>query len=330
MPASIVEQEFAFRSGDLRLAGTIARTPGEGSAPAVVLLSGSGAHDRDETVCGHRPFRVLSDGLARSGFAVLRFDGRGVGGSSGDAERADFQDAVDDAGAAFRALRSEAGIDGARVSLLGHSEGGLVAAAASAGLPVRSIVLLAAPAVPIESLLHLQARNLSIEAGATEGQVAHERRMNRAAFEVALGPAPEAEALREASAVYGRFLETWPGVAPFDAGTISQSAETMAAIVCAPAYRSLLRQDPERILAAVEAPVLAVYGGRDTQVQGPENREAFLRAVRGNPRADVLLFDEANHLFQAAGTGSISEYEGLPPGPTQEVLRAIARWIGKA
>lgn len=146
---------------------------------------------------------------------------------------------------------------------------------------------------------------------------------------MARGPAPDSEAYEGVRAVFGRFLKTWPGVAPFGAGTISRSSETMAAIVCAPAYRSLLRQDPERILAGVEAPVLAVYGGRDTQVQGPWNRKAFLRSVRGRPRADVLLFDKANHLFQAAATGSISEYEGLPPGPTEDVVRAIAGWMGE-
>jgi pimeloyl-ACP methyl ester carboxylesterase len=327
MVGSVVEHD-QFISGDgVRLAGTLARPSGKRRVPGVVLLSGSGAHDRDETVCGHRPFRTIAGFLARRGHAVLRYDDRGVGGSSGDSGSTDFSASVADARAAFRSLASTAGVVGDRIVLLGHSEGGLVAAAAASALPVLSVVLLAGPAVPIDSLLHGQARALSVEAGATARQIAHEQRMNEAVFEMVRAPTASGDALSGVRETVRQFLQGWPDVPPFDVETVAASAEEMARTVCGAAFRSLLRQSPGEILAAVKAPMLALYGGRDVQVPGPGNLEGFRRATEGNPRAEARLFGEMNHLFQRARTGFISEYETLPAGPADEVLEAVASWL---
>ncbi len=96
-----------------------------------------------------------------------------------------------------------------------------------------------------------------------------------------------------------------------------------------PAYRSLLRQDPAAI-GQFGGPLLAVYGGKDTQVPGVANATAFREIAGGRRRAAVILFPDHNHLFQPAGTGSISEYEALPPGPDRVVLRAVADWLSTA
>jgi hypothetical protein len=323
----MVEAEFSFSSGPVRLTGTLSRGSAEGVSPALVLLSGSGAHDRDETVCGHTPFKRMAGFFSRRGYAVLRYDDRGVGASSGDAERTEFDDSVADARAAFWSLACTAGIDMERISLLGHSEGGLVAAKASQGLPAQAVLMLAGPAMPLEPLLHRMNRAISQEAGATPRQLEHEQRMNEAVFAVSRGPATQEAALAEAAAILLRFLRSWPDVPPFDEDTARGSAETMARIVCAPAYRSLLRQRPHEILAAVDKPLLALYGGKDLQVPGAENLAAFRQATVNNPSAEGRLFDGLNHLFQPARTGSLSEYEALPPGPADVVLEAMAAWL---
>ncbi|WP_257449730.1 alpha/beta hydrolase family protein [Archangium lipolyticum] len=329
MATPVHEHDFFFSGEGVRLAGTLSRTPGTRPLPALILISGSGAHDRDETVCGHKPFKIIADFFSRRGYAVLRYDDRGVGGSSGESERTEFSDSVADAKAAFRSLASTAGIDGSRISFCGHSEGGLVAASAADGLRIQSVVMLASPAVPIEPLLHAQARALSLEAGATERQLTHERRMNEAVFEMARGPAQEHVALREITRIIGEFLRTWPDLPPAEPDTVALNAREMARIVCAPAYRSLLRQSPRDILGSVRKPMLAVFGGRDCQVPGPENLAAFQQAAADNPWAETLLFEDMNHLFQATRTGSMAEYEALPPGPAEEVLRAIEDWLGR-
>ncbi|WP_430384222.1 alpha/beta hydrolase family protein [Archangium violaceum] len=130
------------------------------------MLSGSGANDRDETVCGHKPFRILASFFARHGYAVQRYDTRGSVGSSGNADRTTFSDSVADATAAFRALALTTGIDQNRICFCGHSEGGLVAATAAPNLPVHAVIMLAGPAMPIELPLNGQARAISLEAAA--------------------------------------------------------------------------------------------------------------------------------------------------------------------
>lgn len=122
-------------------------------------------------------------------------------------------------------------------------------------------------------------------------------------------------------------LARWPDIAPIDPETAARDAAQMASIVCAPVYRSLLRQHPDELLARVRCPVLALFGGKDVQVPGAANREAFERATAHHPAAEARLFDDLNHLFQVAQTGSIAEYEALAPGPAPHVLDAIADWL---
>ncbi|HYN45961.1 MAG TPA: hypothetical protein VES64_04650, partial [Allosphingosinicella sp.] len=209
------------------------------------------------------------------------------------------------------------------IALIGHSEGGLVAAAAAGAVPARAVVMLAGPAVPVEVMLHDQARAISREAGASAAQLAHERGMNEAAFAAARGGAGTVEV----AGIIADRLRTWPGAPLATPEEIAANAEVMAGIICAPAYRGTLRLEPGAILAAVEAPILAVYGGKDRQVAGHANRAAFVRATAANASAATMLFDDLNHLFQRAGTGSIGEYEGLAPGPEQAVLEAVSGWL---
>jgi hypothetical protein len=121
-------------------------------------------------------------------------------------------------------------------------------------------------------------------------------------------------------------LRRWPDL-PADEAAVEENARLMAGVVGAPAYRSLLRQDPPAILARLDRRLLALYGGKDVQVPGAANAEACRRIVAGRPHAAVRLFPHHNHLFQPAGTGAISEYESLPPGPDAAVLREVAAWL---
>ncbi len=123
---------LTFASGDLRLAGRLTLPPGPGPFPAVLLISGAGAQDRDGTLAGHRRYLVLADYLSRAGIAVLRTDDRGVGDSQGDSSTATLADLAADTHAALAALRDLSRIDGQRIGLLGASQGSLVAAQVAA------------------------------------------------------------------------------------------------------------------------------------------------------------------------------------------------------
>lgn len=133
-----------------------------GRVPAVVTITGSGQQDRDESISivpGYRLFRQVADTLGRRGIAVLRLDDRGVGGSGGDVNgtTADFADDIR-AGVAYLRARSE--IDGARIALVGHSEGGMIAPMVAADDPgLAAIVLMAGPADRGDSVIAFQLRS---------------------------------------------------------------------------------------------------------------------------------------------------------------------------
>jgi pimeloyl-ACP methyl ester carboxylesterase len=151
------------------LAGTLTRPKGQGNAaakiPAVVTISGSGPQDRDSRISivpNYAPFRDIADTLSRRGIAVLRFDDRGVGASGGASSRenATSADFADDVASAVAYLRTRADIDGTRIALAGHSEGGFIAPMVAAKDPtVRAIALLAGPAYNGRRVLEFQTEN---------------------------------------------------------------------------------------------------------------------------------------------------------------------------
>lgn len=309
------------------LAGTLLVPPGEAPRPCLLLVSGSGTNDRDETVCGHKPFRVIAEYFAGRGYVVLRCDDRGVGQSTGNAAAQDFEGSVADVVAVCQWLGRHPAVDPARVVLLGHSEGALVAAASAPQTTASAVAMLAGPAVPIEQLLHEQARTLSIEAGATPAQVEHEQRMNARVFALARSNASEDDVRLRIEAVIREALRAWPDAHSSDESDFGENARVMAAVVSAPAYRSFLRQEPAEILGRLDRRFLAVYGGKDCQVPGPANAAACRQATLGHTDATVRIFPGHNHLFQPAHTGAISEYEELPAAPDTAVLQFVVDWL---
>jgi hypothetical protein len=105
------------------LAGTLTLPPGKGPFVAVLLVPGSGPHDRDETLLGHKPFLVLADYLTRKGIVVLRVDDRGVGESTGSRADATSADFATDAEAGIAYLKTRPEVDSHKIGLIGHSEG---------------------------------------------------------------------------------------------------------------------------------------------------------------------------------------------------------------
>lgn len=172
-PYRAEEAAYENKAAGIKLAGTLTLPNSGGPFPAVLLISGSGAQDRDEALFGHRPFLVLADYLTRRGFAVLRVDDRGVGGSSGDGMQATTADLADDVLAGIAYLKGRAEIDPRRIGLIGHSEGGLIAPlAATRGSDVAFIVLMAGPGVPGEEIISRQTELILRAGGASEDQIA--------------------------------------------------------------------------------------------------------------------------------------------------------------
>ena len=153
-PPPYVEEEVTFRNGDISLAGTLTLPPSGAPFPAVVMITGSGAQNRDEELFGFKPFRIIADHFTRRGIAVLRYDDRGVGGSNGNVSESTSEDFAADVLAAVGFLQAREDIAGNRIGLVGHSEGGIVAPLVAANSDaVAFIILIAGTPVTGEEIL---------------------------------------------------------------------------------------------------------------------------------------------------------------------------------
>jgi pimeloyl-ACP methyl ester carboxylesterase len=296
----------------------------------VLLITGSGPQDRDETLLGHRPFAVLADHLTLNGIAVLRVDDRGVGESTGDFTAATSEDFADDAEAGFRWLRARPEVDRAKVGLLGHSEGAIVAPMVAAREPaVAFLILLAAPGVPGEQILYRQGELILRAAGAGDEVVEASRTLQEALFRAVRNAADGAAAQAAARAVLVRRAKTLEGPERDQAEAMF---DLQAAEVASPWFRFFLRHDPAPVLAKVRCPVLAVWGEKDLQVPPDQNRpplEAAL-AAGGNQNVAARVLPGLNHLLQPATTGHPGEYGQIELTIDTVALQLIVFWLQDA
>lgn len=317
-PYEAEDVSFENEAAGLTLAGTLTLPEGAGPHPAVVLISGSGAQDRDETLMGHKPFLVLADHLTRQGVAVLRYDERGVGASEGAFAGATSEDFAADVGAAVGYLKTRPEIDTAEIGLVGHSEGGLVAPMVSARQgSVAFLVLMAGPGVTGEEIIYRQAALMYRAGGADTAVVAQNRAVQEQMFQI-VKTMPDSAAAAEKLTV----LLKEQGVPP-------QMAEQQAQAVNSPWMRFFLTYDPAPALRVVDVPVLAVNGSKDVQVDAEQNLPAIAAALKagGNSDYETMKLQGLNHLFQPAETGSPMEYGQIETTIAPAALKTISDWI---
>ncbi|WP_214406025.1 alpha/beta hydrolase family protein [Pseudonocardia lacus] len=321
---------FPYRSEDVTypadgfdLAGTLTLPEGEGPFAAVVMITGSGPQDRDEALAGHKPFLVLSDAMTRAGYAVLRVDDRGVGGSGGDYAAGRYDDMAADvlAGVSYLAGRPE--IDRARIGLFGHSEGGYLAPLAaqrSAG-GVAFVVMMAGPAVTGEEILARQNELLLAQAGLPQAeidaQLAYVRQLAQ------LLRAGDEQGARQLTR--DRIAEQLAALPEDQRPPADQiDAQVEASFV---EYRRLVPYDPAPALSALSVPVLAFFGEKDLQVPAEQSEPVLTGLLSDNPDATVRTLPGLNHLMQPAQTGSPAEYGAIETTVAPEVLDLVTGWL---
>jgi pimeloyl-ACP methyl ester carboxylesterase len=327
---------FPYRTEEVRiphlkerfeLAGTLTLPEGKPPFPAIVFFTGSGAQNRDQEVFGHKPFLVLADYLTRAGYATLRMDDRGVGGSGGDMRQATTLDFADDALSGVRYLQKRKEIDRKRIGLLGHSEGALVCAIAASKAPreVAFLIMLAGTGVPGEQILYRQAELISRKSGIAELLIERNRALQQRVFEVLKR---ERDDTKAQDAIYEAMLQS------LGAGTNlpeNQKAalRAQANAYTAPWFRAFITLDPAPYLRKVRCPVLALNGELDLQVDPEQNLPVIERALRegGNKRITVRRLPNLNHLFQKAKTGLITEYTEIEETFNPDALETIRKWL---
>ncbi len=317
-------EEVTFRNSaasGVTLAGTLTMPEGAGPFPAAVLITGSGAQDRDETLLGHKPFAVLADHLTRRGVAVLRFDDRGVGKSTGDFASSTSADFATDARAAVSFLRTRVDIDRDAVGLVGHSEGGMVAPlAARDNADVRFIVLLAGPGTDLMHLALSQQRLLGLSQGLSEADLA---RMEPIMTDIFAAVTKSANADDARTRVRG--VLTPDALATLK--SIESRREALVQHLASDWFRYFLQYKPAATLSRINVPVLALNGSLDRQVPADENLAAIKGALAHNTDVTIRKIDGLNHLFQTAKTGAIGEYADIAETMSPVVLTIVSEWI---
>lgn len=318
------EVEYTNRKSGLKLAGTLTFPPAAKNCPAVILISGSGEQDRDETVFEHKPFWVIADYLTRNGIAVLRVDDRGVGGSEGDVNSATSADFAGDVLAGIDFLKKRKEIDKSKIGLIGHSEGGLIAPmVANQSKDVAFIVLLAGPGISGEQILYEQGELLNKAAGLSDEQIAQNKKLQSAIFDILLHEKDSARMIDRLQRTYTN------GMYPMMKEDQQNAVDAAISGINTLWFKHFLTYDPYPALTEVKCPVLALIGEKDLQVPSKTNLAAIEKALieGGNRKFTTMELAGLNHLFQTCETGAIVEYAQIEETISPEVLQLIKDWI---
>ena len=325
-PYPYAEEEVTFANvkAQVTLAGTLTLPRGTGPFPAALLVAGSGPHDRDETISGHRPFLVLADYLTRRGIAVLRYDKRGFAKSTGSEENATTEDFAADAEAALGYLKTRKEIDPRKIGVIGHSEGAIIAPMLAAkSNEVAWIVLLAAPATTGEQTMLRQSELIARASGMSDDLLNRSLAFDRQAYALV-----REEKDRQALEPKLNDLVQSSGL-----GAAMPPAALQAQIhmLSSPWFRYFLDYDPVPVLRQVKCPVLALNGEKDLQVSPEDNLPVLKKTLEENGNRDVTVkeFPGLNHLFQHCDTGSPTEYGAIEETMAPEVLQTIGDWVTK-
>ncbi len=329
-PYYIEEVTFRNEDADISLAGTLTLPDKTGKFPAVVLITGSGPQDRNEELMGHKPFLVLADHLTRNGIAVLRYDDRGFGKSTGEFNGATSADFATDVQSAMDYLKTRKEIDPSKIGLIGHSEGGFIAPMVAAkSKDIGYIVLLAGPGLRGDKLIVLQQEVIARASGIPEEDIQVTKEFNTKVFKMVL----ESDNLETLKSDLNQYMtqaleNEAKNIVP--KGTTAENfIKTQINIITTPWLVGFVKHDPAPVLEKVSCPVLALNGEKDVQVPPKANLPLLEQALLegGNQEGTFLELPGLNHLFQESETGLPNEYGIIEQTFAPSALKVISDWI---
>lgn len=309
-------REVTFSHDGITLAGTLTTPMWGYRYPAVVLVTGSGAQNRDEEILGHKPFAVIADYLTRAGFAVLRYDDRGVGGSTKGNPDDTTLDYATDAIAAIKFLKTQSIIDSTRIGIIGHSEGGTIAFICAAQRPddVAFVVSLGGAVVKGKELMVMQNKMIAEAAGRP---LTEELEQNVVAVFDAI------DSIKDNDRLSLRLNELMAKQGNLSEAEIARQVKHMVS----PWYSAFIRLNPGEYIQKMKCPVLALNGEWDVQVNAQQNLDA-LKTIY--PEAEVKIYPGVNHMFQETSSlGQSLNYGAISQTFSPKVLDDIAKWLVK-
>ncbi|WP_026302476.1 alpha/beta hydrolase family protein [Psychroflexus tropicus] len=322
-PFDYYTENVAFKSSEgLQIKGTLSLPNKKGKFPVVIIISGSGPHDRVGNMYGHKPYLVIADHLTKNGIGVLRYDERGIGESEGNFEAAKISEFSEDVSSAISYLKTRKNINKKKIGLIGHSLGGIVGSkVASERTDVSFLVLMAAPGLDGDEMMLLQKAALERQIGANEAQIEFGQKMMKGTYAIITETSLEKQALKDSLNSF--YIKNYGPLIP------ENQREAIVNQLGSSEIVSLIRSKPSEFIEKVNCPVLAINGSKDLQVTPKENLEAIKTSLKksGNTDFEILEFDNLNHLFQESETGSLNEYAQLEQTISPEVLKKMTSWI---
>jgi pimeloyl-ACP methyl ester carboxylesterase len=321
---------FINPAADVILSGTLTLPSEQGTYPAVILISGSGPQTRDYNFAGHNSFLVLADYLTRNGIAVLRYDDRGFGKSTGNFGLGTSLDFSYDVESAIDFLKTRKEIRKDNIGLIGHSDGAMIAPMVAARrADVDFIVLLAGPGINGAELLLNRQEILERKMGLTETQIKKSREHSSRLIEIVVNAENSEVAKDHLTQFSKQNYDDIPAYAVPPGMTKDEFIGKHIDMLSAPWFKYFFTYDPAPILAQVVCPVLALNGDMDVQVPAKENLEAIRIALEagGNKDATVHEVVGINHAFQECETGMVDEYARIEQTFSPAVMSEIQKWI---
>jgi pimeloyl-ACP methyl ester carboxylesterase len=342
-PYETKDVEYWNADKSIRFGGTLtypktdAANPDKKTFPAVILITGSGQQDRDETILDHKPFAVIADNLTKNGFLVLRVDDRGMGQTTGDFSKATTLDFAKDVEASLDFLEAQPEVNKEKIGLVGHSEGGMIAPiVANERKEVKYIVLLAGPGIPIIDLMQQQSEAVTLSEGGTLAEAKAIGMLRRVVWEEGnknLDTATTAKNIRMRAEAWATTVDTatLAKIRSRNTASIDEQIRQAISSMSGRWFSFFIAFDPQPYLQKLDCKVLALNGSKDVQVIAASNLAGIRASLQKSrsPKYDAIELPGLNHLFQTCIKCSPSEYGELEETFSTGALEIMDGWLLK-
>lgn len=323
-PYNVREMTVSSQGDSVVLSGTLTIPSIDKKHPAIILIAGSGPMNRDEEIFGHKPFAVLADYFTRQGFAVFRYDKRGIGKSTGNYKIATTCDFAEDVKSIVATLSELPNIDDKNIGLIGHSEGGIIAPMVANEMEaVKYIVLLAAPGLQGKVIVKKQNEELIQNTPIANNIKTKYLNVAYQFIDYLTNDNEPKDSKENIIAGLNSIIKQNQADELFP----EDQRESLVGTMTTKWYMQFLKLNPATYLTNIKCPTLALNGDIDKQVDADTNLKAIERAMSGNQLLTVKKYPQLNHLFQHAEKGTIDEYAKIKETFSEEVIKDILTWI---
>ncbi len=304
--------------------------------PVLILITGSGQQDRDETLMGHKPFAVIADAFTKNGYGVLRIDDRGIGKSTGNFKESTSEDFANDVEEHLAYIKTKPNINLKKIGLLGHSEGGIIAPMVAArNKDISFLILLAAPGIPISELMTNQNKDVLKSTGIDDEVISTYLPLYKKLL-TEITSSKDIETAKKTALIE---VQKWRKTSSkeqvkattniTDSNSEKAYVATMVNTLSTPWWKFFANYKPQTNLEKIRCPVLVLNGGSDIQVSAQPNINGIRTALQkaNNSLVTVNVFPKMNHLFQRCSLCSVAEYGQLATTIEPEVLQYMVEWL---